>query len=446
MLKQFTTGLALSFSAFTLGQVGIQTETPQATLDVAGNPADAASLDGIIAPRLTGEELRAKTYTSAQTGALVYVTAADTVPSGQTEDVTSAGYYYFDGTKWVAAGGVNENIYNADGILTDNRYVDMNGSELNFVGSLRTTSLDAEGRIYQESNDPSVDAAMGFFGGNDSNLYIQQWYESNAAITVSGNSTGLSLSTHYTNSSAPITFSTSLGGNTTGVERMIITGEGNIGMNTGTPTEILDVIGNTRLRSLPLNGTINAHHTIEGDDASENQDQTFTATRTVVADDNGVLGYVDALPSDVGTSKVIVSSQVSGNQNIGNANMLLGNFPNEFIDINNAWTNNVFTVPAGLGGLYIFNMQSAHAHDVNSQTNWFITGILQKSIDGGSSWTNIMKDTNSGLAGSDVDNGVALNWTGQLNEGDKVRMLYHSNSSASNYVRMGSITITKLVQ
>lgn len=84
----------LSASLPTKAQVGINTESPQATLDVKGTPETAGKLDGIIAPRLTGAQLKAKSYTAAQTGALVFVTAAETVPSGQTVDVLSPGYYF----------------------------------------------------------------------------------------------------------------------------------------------------------------------------------------------------------------------------------------------------------------------------------------------------------------------------------------------------------------
>lgn len=97
--KLFT--LALLSVGFSLSaQVGINTGQPQATLDVVGFPSDANKLDGVIAPRLTGVQLKAKNYTVAQTGAIVYVTAAETAPTGQTVDVITPGYYYFDGTKW----------------------------------------------------------------------------------------------------------------------------------------------------------------------------------------------------------------------------------------------------------------------------------------------------------------------------------------------------------
>lgn len=81
-------------------RVGINTETPKTTLEVAGDPTNTKHFDGIIAPRITGDQLKAKTYGTDQTGALVYVSAATTTPEGQTINVKSAGYYYFDGKVW----------------------------------------------------------------------------------------------------------------------------------------------------------------------------------------------------------------------------------------------------------------------------------------------------------------------------------------------------------
>ncbi|AZA84153.1 hypothetical protein C1637_16830 [Chryseobacterium lactis] len=100
MINYLLPGFIL-FSTAVSSQVGINTSTPQTTLDVTGVPDDTAKLDGILAPRLTGVQLRAKNYTNAQKGTLIFVTAADTSPSGQTINVSSSGYYFFDGTVWV---------------------------------------------------------------------------------------------------------------------------------------------------------------------------------------------------------------------------------------------------------------------------------------------------------------------------------------------------------
>jgi len=82
-------------------QVGINTTNPVATLDVEVKDAnDALSLDGLIAPRLAGGQLSAKTYNGLQTGAIVYVTDSSATLAGQTVNVANAGYYYFDGTVW----------------------------------------------------------------------------------------------------------------------------------------------------------------------------------------------------------------------------------------------------------------------------------------------------------------------------------------------------------
>lgn len=104
-MKRSLISLNILFCSILFAQVGINTSTPQSTLDVVGKPSDSSIFDGIIAPRITGADLKTKTYTAQQTGALVYVTAADPSPSGQTADVVSLGYYYFNGdatiNKWI---------------------------------------------------------------------------------------------------------------------------------------------------------------------------------------------------------------------------------------------------------------------------------------------------------------------------------------------------------
>lgn len=125
--------LALSISAF--GQVGVGTTNPAATLQVTGNPTTASSADGIIAPIISRTNLMAKTgYTSTQKGVILYVDdITGTAPEvgSSTESVTSIGYYYFEGEKWIKFNNP-VNMYNTDSSLTGNRIVTQGVNTLAF--------------------------------------------------------------------------------------------------------------------------------------------------------------------------------------------------------------------------------------------------------------------------------------------------------------------------
>ncbi|QTV05282.1 hypothetical protein [Faecalibacter bovis] len=133
--------LSICISNFIFAQVGINTENPKATLDVSKS-IDNNLLDGIIAPRLTANELNLKTYTTNQIGAIVYVTenivSSETnpvIPTEQLINVNLPGYYYFDGVVWQK---FKDNSWKLDGnILKENLYVTENEEEImtNSLGS-----------------------------------------------------------------------------------------------------------------------------------------------------------------------------------------------------------------------------------------------------------------------------------------------------------------------
>jgi len=172
MTKRLFPVLLLTGS-FAFAQVGLNTELPKATLDVVGNPADNSKFDGIIAPRITGDQLKTKMYTASQTGALVYVTTPDLSPNGQTSDVTSTGYFYFDGdpsvNKWVkVSSGNTAKIRNlASGMIrTDDYTVLVTG---NISLPLATTAN--LGKIYNLINDTtSIVNIAGTFRMNGGNF------------------------------------------------------------------------------------------------------------------------------------------------------------------------------------------------------------------------------------------------------------------------------------
>lgn len=399
------------------GNVGINTSTPAATLDVVGQPANASKLDGIIAPRLAGAELRAKTYTAAQTGALVYATAADTAPAGQTVNVTSAGYYYFDGSVWVKTGGsgatvptgpTNGNFWGLTGnagTVTGTNFLGttddvalqfrVNNTQGGFIsrqanlntafgnnaapwmttpngnnsntaigaGALATTP-SAAGAVQQ--NVAVGTGAMAVFNNGGTNTAVGP--SAMSLATQGGSNVGVGLKALNNLTAAGNSFNIGigyLGGSTlTGGKHNVLigsqtvygatmpksgdnnvyighnagqgsaTGSNNIALGTGVgsvladasnqlsigttiygtglnstdtkigivtsptnvPTENFDVNGTARVRNLPTNGATNAIYTSGAITTTATKANTFTATRTVVADNNGVLGYVDGLP------------------------------------------------------------------------------------------------------------------------------------------------------
>lgn len=100
--------LTILSSTFAFGQVGINTQTPRSTLDVVGK-IDTTTPDGVLIPRFTAAQLSAKdaVYTAAQNGTLVFVISGTGITGGKTENITGAGFYYYDSTsqRWIAVGG-----------------------------------------------------------------------------------------------------------------------------------------------------------------------------------------------------------------------------------------------------------------------------------------------------------------------------------------------------
>lgn len=79
-------------------QVGINTTEPKSSLDIVSKPNMPEAMDGILIPRVSGSDLKTKTYTASQNSALVYVTEGlDTDElTGQVEKVDKSGFYFFN--------------------------------------------------------------------------------------------------------------------------------------------------------------------------------------------------------------------------------------------------------------------------------------------------------------------------------------------------------------
>lgn len=126
-----------SSSSMFSAQMGVNTITPKATLDVVGK-AGATDLDGFIVPRLTRAQLTAKgegLYSTDQIGATIYITdISGGASTGQRINITAVGSYYFDGSFWQPT----QNLYTTNGTLLSNRNVNQADKTLAFTSTATT--------------------------------------------------------------------------------------------------------------------------------------------------------------------------------------------------------------------------------------------------------------------------------------------------------------------
>jgi hypothetical protein len=152
----FTAILLQSLNLFS--QVGINTTTPRTTFDVSAKNTDGSSPEGLLPPRLTGDQLKAADgmYTANQKGAIVYITESVNTSSVKTTNVNTEGYYYFDGNTWqkivrtyTAANGLNSvgNSMLLGGTLSQNTSIANNGNSLQISGSGISTTFDSAGNV-----------------------------------------------------------------------------------------------------------------------------------------------------------------------------------------------------------------------------------------------------------------------------------------------------------
>lgn len=202
--------MSLVLSSLIFAQVGINTPTPQATFDVVATKTDGTTSEGIIAPRLTGDEIKSADgkYTAPQTGTLVYATKAVNAATAKTVNITTPGYYYFDGIIWQKM-GADKSVFTGD-IKHSARTTDhggwylLNGRSISSLPTIAQTAAaslgftgtipDATDRVLKTKTTTEAMAAIG--GANTISIARANLPAFNFTGTLSGNMTAAGAHTH----------------------------------------------------------------------------------------------------------------------------------------------------------------------------------------------------------------------------------------------------------
>ncbi|HCM35407.1 hypothetical protein [Chryseobacterium sp.] len=250
------------------GQVGINTVSPKSSLDItAKNPVGTSTnVEGILIPRV--DRQRALSMNSIESSTLIYINDISTgTATGQASNIDTVGFYYFDGSvsKWTKL-----NIGGVKADFTPDAFIDDSANSMVKLGTTSSGENRASGSDFVIKDNGSVGIGTNTltFG---SKVNIQ-----GGPVNIGNLSQyagGLQVRNQDTSKAVFLAYGTEA------FELFRINENGNVGINTVSPTERLDVNGKARVRNLPVNGTTG-----------------FTATKTLVADDNGVVGVLNGLP------------------------------------------------------------------------------------------------------------------------------------------------------
>lgn len=206
-MKKFLILASTFLISIAYSQVGINTENPKATLEVVALPNDRAIVDGVIPPRLKGDEIKLKgnLYNANQNGAIIYITEPVTVPIDKTSNITSAGYYYYDSniSKWIP-------MYTStlNGLSKINEKIELGGTlrretiinGINATNSLKFQSTTGVNAINLGNNILSIDATNKRVGINN--------IAPTTSLDVSGNVKISELQENNINSDKVVTINT----------------------------------------------------------------------------------------------------------------------------------------------------------------------------------------------------------------------------------------------
>lgn len=394
MVKKLLFAILFFNIANITAQVGIGTVAPASTLDVVGQPTVVTVLDGVIAPRLTGAQLRAKTYTVAQTGALVYATAADTAPAGQTINVTAVGYYCFNGILWVTIANGNSDGWK------------LLGNAGTIAGTSFFGTTDNQDLIFKRNNVVSANIKVLALSYGVDALNLLSTGNYNTAI---GNNSLKSNTSGYNNLAVG---ESSLYNNTSG----------NRNVASGFNTLFYNTTGNTNT----ANGYESLYNNTTGDNNTASGFQSLFKNS---------IGY-----NNTATGQNSLYNNTSGYYNTANGYASLYNnttgHHNTAIGLSALYTNTTGNQNVATGQSSLYSNTTGHNNIAMGQRSLFYNtiGILNTSIGTTALFNNTIGSYRTALGhdassdGADYDNSMGLG--------------YNARPTAANVVHVGNTSIT----
>lgn len=221
------------FSLTVFAQVGINNNSPKATLDITANTRDGSKPEGLLVPRLTGDQIKAADaqYTAAQKGLIIYATSAPSSPAGKTANVMAEGYYFFDGSVWqkIINTATGDATTTAKGIVQLAGDLSGTASSPAIAGNAVTSAKILDGTV---ANADLATGAGGIYKGSGS-------ISGNTTVTQGSNT--LAFTSTATNAF-------SVDGTTLSVDAA----NNRVGIGTASPGNLLEITSNSNNTGLKL--------------------------------------------------------------------------------------------------------------------------------------------------------------------------------------------------
>lgn len=286
-------------ASFAMAQVGINTATPQTTLDISAKNATGTTtnVDGFLAPRVTRQ--RAQNMTGVPTSTMIYINNISTgTQTGTTINVDAVGYYYFNGTIWVKLDNPSNksssvNIYNSNGTLESNRTVAQDNNTLAFT----STATTGTNHFSVDGNTFSVNAANHRIGLGTTNPQNKLDLGTDVGSTIT-DATGKKLAVYnnaggtsfYGLGVSPARLQFHASSAATDAPGAVLASNGNFGIGTTDPTNILDVRSTSAGAVKIVDGTQGASKVLTSDANGVATWQNIPAsTNTNIYNSNGTL-------------------------------------------------------------------------------------------------------------------------------------------------------------